>query len=95
MHESEPGLTSAVRGTLSDIVTTAQLAPGGQVALPLTIAGQLRLRDGRPASLLQVELREGGVFLRPLEPRDLPVETMGSWVAEGEAEMREFRKDAV
>lgn len=74
---------------------TTQLAPGGQVALPPAITGRLRLRDGRPASLLQAEARDDGVLLRPVEPRDLPVETLRAWIAEGDAEMEAFRKGAV
>ena len=52
------------------------------------------MRDGRPASLLQAEVREDGVLLRPVEPRDLAPETLRGWVAEGEAEMERFQKGA-
>jgi hypothetical protein len=76
------------------LMATAQIAPGGQLALPPAIVSRLRLRDGRPASLLQAELREDGVFLRPLEPRDIPAETLRTWIAEGESEMEAFRKGA-
>jgi bifunctional DNA-binding transcriptional regulator/antitoxin component of YhaV-PrlF toxin-antitoxin module len=74
------------------IMATAQIAAGGQVVLPPDVAGKLRLRDGRPASLLQAEVREDGVLLRPLEPRDIPVDTLRKWIAEGDLEMEEFRK---
>lgn len=76
------------------VMATAQIAPGGQVVLPPNIAGQLRLRDGRPASLLQVEIRENGVLLRPLEPRDIPTDKLRAWIVEGETEMESFRKGA-
>lgn len=75
-------------------MATTQLAAGGQVSLPPTIAGRLRLRDGRPASLLVAEVREDGVLLRPLEPRDLSRDTMRTWIAEGESEMERFQKGA-
>jgi len=75
-------------------MATAQIAPGGQIVLPPNVAGQLRLRDGRPATLLQVEIRDDGVFLRPLEPRDIPTDTLRKWIVEGETEMEAFRKGA-
>lgn len=78
----------------SAVTATAQLAPGGQLSLPPGIVSRLRLRDGRPASLLRAELREDGVLLRPLEPRDIPSETLRAWIAEGEAEMEAFHRDA-
>ena len=53
------------------------------------------MRDGRPATLLQAEVREDGVLLRPLEPRDLSRGTLQNWIAEGESEMEAFRKGAV
>ena len=77
---------------LGSIMATTQLAPGGQIALPPAITGRLRLRDGRPASLLHAEVREDGVLLRPLEPRDIPRETLRNWIAEGESELERFRK---
>ncbi|MEY2881404.1 MAG: hypothetical protein RLZZ15_3784 [Verrucomicrobiota bacterium] len=76
-------------------MATTQLAPGGQIALPPAITGSLRLRDGRPASLLQAEVLDDGVMLRPVEPRDLPAETLRAWIAEGEAEMERLRKGAI
>jgi len=71
---------------------TTQLAPGGQVALPPHLVNRLRLRDGRPASLLHAEMREDGVFLRPIEPREIPVSTLRSWIAEGDSEMEVLQK---
>jgi bifunctional DNA-binding transcriptional regulator/antitoxin component of YhaV-PrlF toxin-antitoxin module len=73
-------------------MATAQIAPGGQVVLPPNVAGQLRLRDGRPATLLHVDVRDDGVFLRPMEPRDIPADTLRGWIVEGEAEMAAFQK---
>ncbi len=73
-------------------MATAQLAPGGQVTLPAAVMSQLRLRDGRPATLLKAEVTTEGVLLTPLEPRDLSVERLERWVAEGEVELSKLRE---
>lgn len=75
-------------------MATATLAPGGQVALPPALTAKLRLNDGRPASLLRAEVREDGILLRPLEPRDFPAETLRAWIGEGERDMQALRKSA-
>jgi len=73
-------------------VSTTSISPGGQVVLPPGLVRHLRLRDGRPATLLQAEAREEGVFLRPVEPRDLPAETLRQWITDGNEAMDAFRK---
>jgi hypothetical protein len=65
---------------------TTQLAPGGQIALPPNLVNCLRLRDGRPASLLHAEIRDGGVLLSPTE-------TLRKWIAEAEADMEVLKRD--
>jgi hypothetical protein len=37
-------------------------------------------------------MREDGVFLRPIEPREIPVSTLRSWIAEGDSEMEVLQK---
>lgn len=58
----------------------------GAITLPPEIRRKLGL-DASEHPLMLVELRDGGVFLQPAEAmpiRDIPAQTLQSWIAEDE-----------
>ena len=75
-------------------MTTLTLNKRGGITLPPAIRRRMGL-DRLANPLLVVEERDGGVFLHPataLPVRDIPAETIHSWIREDETAMAALRK---
>jgi bifunctional DNA-binding transcriptional regulator/antitoxin component of YhaV-PrlF toxin-antitoxin module len=75
-------------------MTTLTLNKRGGITLPPAIRRRLGL-DRLENPLLVVEERDGGVFLHPataIPVRDLPVETIQSWIRADEDALKALRK---
>lgn len=68
----------------------------GTITLPPDIRRKLGL-DTAEHPMMLVELRDGGIFLQPAEAlpvRDIPEETLRSWVEEDERDAEQFWRKA-
>lgn len=73
-------------------MTALPVSKRGSITLPPEVRRELGLNVTENPMLL-VELRDGGVFLRPaitVPVRDIPKETLKEWIAEDEREAEAF-----
>ena len=76
------------------IMTTLTLNKRGGITLPPAIRRRMGL-DRMDNPLLIMEERDGGVFLHPamaMPVRDIPAQTIQSWIRDDEVGMRGLRK---
>lgn len=77
-----------------DMTTTLPVSKRGALTLPPDLRRKLGL-DRLSSPMVIVEEREGGLFLQPaaaVPVRDIPKETIASWIARDEAEMAELAR---
>lgn len=77
-------------------MTAIPVSKRGTVTLPPKIREALGLNLSAHPMML-AEIRDGGLFLQPAEAmpvRDLPLETLQTWVAEDERDAERFWKQA-
>ena len=77
-------------------VEVVEMNKRGGITLPPRLRRRLQA-DSSSTLRFIVELRDGGIFLRPaitVPVRDYPVEQMRAWVAEDESAMRELQNKA-
>jgi len=77
-------------------MTAIPVSKRGTITLPPEIRRSLGL-DAAEHPMMLVDLRDGGVFLRPAEAlavRDIPAETLRQWLAEDEQDAEKFWRKA-
>jgi len=70
------------------VATAIQISPRGTLTLPFDLRRRLKL-DRNEHSVLLVEERADGIFLRPamtVPVRDIPAKTIKKWVRDDEAD---------